>query len=242
MTLYMWNGKKIEAFIQTISDEGVITNMRRLATLDPNKLIQLEIIAYNSVLEKYNTTIDAFMMVDNGQEPWDPATEPHPVPSFPFSDAGQPIFHKEWYPFINFNQGTKKEGIKYYMSIKVRKALKTIWLRYGYPVRYQQYIGYYSGLGCWIPNHHIVLQYYTDMLWNDHPKHRWRTIVTAATFPQYSPQALIPFNDLLEIPFILGSMRHLRVFENLGFYNTINDVVIGANWDYILKLLNQWGY
>lgn len=132
-------------------------------------------------------------------------------------------------------------GIRFFQTIKIRSIFEKIYKVSGYPVRWAHYVGYYSGLGLWVHDDFIINAHQTTFLWENEPDKKWREVVIGR----------IPDIITREIPLVahIASIiskqvytERWQVFENLAFYNTMNDIVIKHNWDKIRVFLNGKGY
>jgi hypothetical protein len=154
---------------------------------------------------------------------------------------------KEWYDQIVWSDyHSKKLGdISYKHDIKIRKILEYHFMPRGYPMRYAQYIGYFSGLGFWVPDGFKVHAEETRTLWNDNPYLRWRKVKivwigqeSVTNITNVIPLSLDRF--LIDrVSFSFG-MVDWNIWENLGFYNTANRGLIKANWDKIKEQFRRW--
>lgn len=155
---------------------------------------------------------------------------------------------------------TDKYHIPYWQGNKIREVLQKIHMSAGYPVRLGEYIGFASsGLGLWLEEGFVIHKRITRENWYNLPSSdRWFK-------PYVKPgvkwrEVFIYYIGLEEVGIITGAIpfnidqtilkaittnvsgKWIGIYENLGFYNTINDLLIKKNWDKVLKDLNNHGY
>lgn len=166
----------------------------------------------------------------------------------------------------------KRHGkIEKYETNKIRILLGKIHGSAGYPVRFAQYIGYYSGIGMWIPDGWAIHAEYTTQAWkndsglptskeksgylidlskltqNLEPIRKWREVYIYWVGQEVRNliEAGVPltletfFTEAFAQEF---TMKSHPIWENLGFYNTVNDILIHENWGKCTKELRKHGY
>lgn len=67
--------------------------------------------------------------------------------------------------------------IQSFMGIKIRKILQKIHGTEGYPVRFFEYIGYFSGIAIWLPEDWEIDKYETKRMWLSRPEYLWRYVM-----------------------------------------------------------------
>lgn len=155
-------------------------------------------------------------------------------------------------PLYMYNWVSDKYGISHYETIKVREIFKKKIRIYGYPVREYSAIDYYSGLALWLPNNMVISAYKTNEFWRNFPRAKWRFVIIEpfplegenidyiADFLSYIP--LGSFGTRAIQMLYSANAMHYPVFPNMAFEYTMNDIVLDANWDLIIPILNRWGY
>jgi hypothetical protein len=160
------------------------------------------------------------------------------------------------------------QPIEKYQTVKIRYLLGKKYNATGYPVKFFHYLTYFSGVSFWLPENTIVLKYATKELWETDKSKKWRTIMVSDLFAdpdellgmangeKYIADILVSsFGNALsrvsDFTFGLDTVRaaqinerkrELDIYPLLGFYNTINDVVIKQNWDYVKNDLEKLGW
>lgn len=151
---------------------------------------------------------------------------------------------------------TAKGNIAWTETIKIRNKLKGYFRPSGYPVKFEKYVGYFSGVSFWIPAGWMVHNEATIFSWKDHMQMDLgflnvdnSALPLREVFIWFVGQEFMSFIQQL-IPFQLEtgifnfmssglSLKTLDIFENLSFYETLNDAVIFANWDKVKVLLEK---
>lgn len=165
---------------------------------------------------------------------------------------------------LRFDKKNKGISVTRYQTVKIRHILQKIYGRYGYPVRFMEYIGYFSGIALWIPEDWVILKYDTKLMWLDEPATQWRFVKIAKIVPDIDDLATAPGMEGEKIKAILNGLgkfidtiidwspgqwasktltiKRIPIFENLPFYNTTHDVIIDKNWGKIKMVLRKNGY
>ena len=143
-------------------------------------------------------------------------------------------------------------GIYWWMGIKIRKKLANYKNKYGYPVRFHNSMDTYGGVMFWISEYYRVYTEATKIRWTMKPDERWRTIVIQKANLDFTGELVIDIVEKIPIfgDIIVSTIYDIQkvdflfypLYENIAFYNTLNDVLIYSNWDKILMELNKEGY
>lgn len=152
----------------------------------------------------------------------------------------------------------KNKPIYWYETIKIRNILKTLHRPMGYPVKFEAYVGYYSGVSIWIPNGWIIHSEQTTISWFDYMGYEIYPYQNNAKVQPLREvaiwfigqetagivQSLIPLSvesGLADYLSSMTTMKKLEIYENSVFFDTMNDAVIFANWDKIWYEIEQAG-
>jgi len=155
----------------------------------------------------------------------------------------------EYYHLLGTN---KVSG--WWEGIKIREYLKRIKNRFGYPVRYYHSMDTFSGVMIWIHQeyriHQTATKYWLGL--NDNYRHAWRyVIVQRAELPFEQELIADMFDGIPYISMIADEVQNdlMRydmyaspLYPNLSFYNTINDMMIYCNWDFVRQDLINGGF
>lgn len=151
---------------------------------------------------------------------------------------------KSWYDFEY--SPTRKYQITYRQDIKIRKLFEKIYGQGGYPIKSCQYIGYFSSLGFYIPDGWVVHTFKTKLQWIENPSWRWRKVfimyIGQENMKMYESGIPFTIDTFVKLTLAQSNLIEHGIFENLGFYNTINRGIIKANWDKVKTVLEHHGY
>lgn len=144
---------------------------------------------------------------------------------------------------------TTAGGIHFYEGIKIRKLLAKITQTKGYPVIWGAHMEFVAGMSIWIPVGHVVKEKQTIFYESKGDLDKWRHVIIKKVSTTFLG---IDFGEILsKLPFIgeyfdvqtwKQPLKMWDVFENFGFYNTMHDMIIKANWDKIRDMLEWEGY
>jgi hypothetical protein len=123
-----------------------------------NQMVEDEIMNWDSI-DIYNAYQEQVMIPQVPDDYW----EYHRVDHDPYSGVntqlqghGPPDFND--YPIWLRDEWDKESngGIRYFETIKIRKIFESKYKVQGYPVRALHHNAYYSGIGFYIPDYHVV--------------------------------------------------------------------------------------
>lgn len=157
---------------------------------------------------------------------------------------------KKKYPFNHYDRKAGAFKIEYWETNKIRILLARFRNTGGYPVRFDHHVDYFSGLAQWIKDQWVIEPKTTRKGWREKEYLQWRQ-VCIMKIDQYTTledayisnsPSQIPFIggaimgavDQVELALAMSSRKWVDIYPNLLFYNTINDMVIWANWDLVL--------
>jgi hypothetical protein len=157
---------------------------------------------------------------------------------------------KRWYPDINFDE-TSNGGIHYYETIKIRMLLQKIHEPEGFPIRFCRDLNFTQFLGISIPTGFTVHKLQTINLWKNDKSSRWRQVYITWNGLEldnylYSILGFVPIYGPALVTMIRATVyesaiRLYPIYENLAYRSALNDNIILANWDKVVKELNQYG-
>lgn len=147
---------------------------------------------------------------------------------------------------------TTNGGIHWWECNKIRKLIANIKNRYGYPVRFYHSMDTFSGVYIWVHQEFRVYAKATRLRWESNPNERWRVVCLQRFELDFWGDLLQDFvnsipilggvintltNEMMEVDIIF-----VLVYPNLPFFNTMNDILIFANWEMIEAEFNLNGY
>ena len=176
--------------------------------------------------------------------------------------------NEENYKFVDIYQTTYNYDYKYYETVKIREALASYSKYMGYPVRGASYINFDGGVAIWCMAHIKVNPWRTYDSWEmdftndpENLRRTWRFYRIGSQRVDGDPyNALLDLvglgMDILELEtlptFIWDYVgrnllyhtdpKSIAIMPNVAFTNTLHDLVIMANWDYICPFLSSIGY
>lgn len=143
-------------------------------------------------------------------------------------------------------------GIRWYMCNKIRKLLANIKNKYGYPVRFYHSMDTFSGIMFWINEEYRCYPSITKERWKDNNEEAWRyIIIQRQDLDFWGELGLDMIRNIPIISYVIDEVVHdiigvdlllIPIYENVAFYNTMNDILIFSNWGKIKKDLEKEGY
>lgn len=153
------------------------------------------------------------------------------------------------YLYSDFHgKATRKLGLRWYHTNKIRYYLEKIHMNHGYPCKFKYKVDFYSLVYVIILTKNVIMRSETDYLWENVKSHQWRTLIIGEIMEGVTWLDImggianaftLGFGNYLAA---LGTQKRIPVYENLTFFGTVHDVIIYANWDKILLELNREGY
>jgi hypothetical protein len=174
-------------------------------------------------------------------------------------EAQQRAKYSTVYKENSYHRTSNKFNIKWYETNKIRKLLARYYNTGGYPVKIGYHVDYFSGLAMWIQDRWKIVDKLAEQEWKSKPYTQWVYVPIMKvdlydTFDQELTATQgkkvvggIPlfggiiggfWNDIDKAAMI-NTITWIKIYPILLFYNTINDLVIFANWNLVLDDLNK---
>lgn len=164
---------------------------------------------------------------------------------YEFYDIDNPT--KDTYPDIYYGPANSKRygKVEYWQDVKIREILKNLYGSNGMPSKFMFGMDFVHKTSLDIPMGFEIRDWMTSFHWILHPERAWREIIIKRAPIEDAPvdlNSIMPKlfqNKGIDLIWHVFTDQFYPVYENLSFLNTINPVLILANWDKIRQDINR---